>query len=715
METIADQEHASSPAVWRGRRSLEAQAHERRRALRGDPEVVRDPAVRDDVLRNLDRPRFDLRAGPHAHLPARSAAALSAVGLVLFVARPAPGPLAERAARSPLAILARVLAWRAWRARRSARRATGTIATTRGRICPGSIIPLRVDGFRAAVSRRAARAGPALARRLLRDPADAARADSALLVAGKRRGPRGDEPSHRRAAAGSSLAAARRVVRRRSRLSRRARLFGARRSRNRRRAQRRRDRRARTNRRDRYARLGTDACHALAVERHALGGVVARRRSRDRSHRREPSSSPTATSTEAARSRASRADGSVTRVATGATAEGLAIDERRQIVYVANANDGTVAAVDARSMRVLRRFPAVDAQSSRSRSRRTARGSTRSRIKAPARRSRAPGAAVAIALAAPPSRASSRAAAISTSRSAPRSIATTQTLFVTDEGARRSRRARRADAAPRSARRCARADAVEAVARSAEPAGSTFRARAPTRSTFRYAYAAPRRARAVCNGKLSARRRGMASDAEGCRLRRARHLLLGALCGRRAPTSCPSRIDPGAPFPRIVEQAPTIESVAPGVDYGEYQLLTAAGPLADPRRRRRASSQRRADRRTSSPTIRSNRAAKRSARWRSEPRAVAGINGDYFDIGNTNRPKNIVVRDGALLQLPVQALRARDHARRTAAHRRVHVLGRAGDRRSHDAARRDRRAAAARRRPLARDAGVRPRAPRKKT
>jgi DNA-binding beta-propeller fold protein YncE len=52
-------------------------------------------------------------------------------------------------------------------------------------------------------------------------------------------------------------------------------------------------------------------------------------------------------------------DGSIARVATGATAEGLAIDERRQLVYVANANDGTVAEIDARSMRVVRKFAAV--------------------------------------------------------------------------------------------------------------------------------------------------------------------------------------------------------------------------------------------------------------------------------------------------------------------------------------------------------------------
>jgi DNA-binding beta-propeller fold protein YncE len=52
--------------------------------------------------------------------------------------------------------------------------------------------------------------------------------------------------------------------------------------------------------------------------------------------------------------------GTATTVKTGQTAEGLAIDERRHLVYVANANDGTVAAVDSRSMRVVQRFRAVD-------------------------------------------------------------------------------------------------------------------------------------------------------------------------------------------------------------------------------------------------------------------------------------------------------------------------------------------------------------------
>ena len=49
-----------------------------------------------------------------------------------------------------------------------------------------------------------------------------------------------------------------------------------------------------------------------------------------------------------------------TRVATGETAEGLAIDRRRRLVYVANTNDGSVTEVDARTMRVIRRFHAVN-------------------------------------------------------------------------------------------------------------------------------------------------------------------------------------------------------------------------------------------------------------------------------------------------------------------------------------------------------------------
>ena len=88
--------------------------------------------------------------------------------------------------------------------------------------------------------------------------------------------------------------------------------------------------------------------------------------------------------------------------------------------------------------------------------------------------------------------------------------------------------------------------------------------------------------------------------------------------------------------------------------------------------------------------------------------AVAGINGDYFDIGNTNRPTNIVVRNGVLLQMPRNRYAlaiTRDgtpHIAEFAFMGQVQV----GDRTaSLDA----RRPAAARRRHVAVDAGVRQR------
>lgn len=53
------------------------------------------------------------------------------------------------------------------------------------------------------------------------------------------------------------------------------------------------------------------------------------------------------------------ADGAVTTIVTGDTAEGLALDARRGIAYVGNVNDGTVLAVDVRTMKPIRRIKAV--------------------------------------------------------------------------------------------------------------------------------------------------------------------------------------------------------------------------------------------------------------------------------------------------------------------------------------------------------------------
>jgi hypothetical protein len=113
----------------------------------------------------------------------------------------------------------------------------------------------------------------------------------------------------------------------------------------------------------------------------------------------------------------------------------------------------------------------------------------------------------------------------------------------------------------------------------------------------------------------------------------------------------PAQIEPGAPFPRIILEAPSVESIAPGVVYGSYQLETAAGPLSvhivaiEPRRSDVRIGSVVAD---DSLVSRGETIGSMAARTR----AVAGINGDFFDIGNTNRPVNMVVRDGALLQLP---------------------------------------------------------------
>lgn len=121
-------------------------------------------------------------------------------------------------------------------------------------------------------------------------------------------------------------------------------------------------------------------------------------------------------------------------------------------------------------------------------------------------------------------------------------------------------------------------------------------------------------------------------------------------CAARA-AEVPALLAPPAPFPAIASQAPTIEPVAPGVTYAEYLLQTTAGPLAihvvsiDSRRSdvRVAEVQARDALESHGETVGSM--SKRTG-------AVAGINGDYFDIGNTYRPTNVVVRDGALLSMP---------------------------------------------------------------
>jgi hypothetical protein len=152
----------------------------------------------------------------------------------------------------------------------------------------------------------------------------------------------------------------------------------------------------------------------------------------------------------------------------------------------------------------------------------------------------------------------------------------------------------------------------------------------------------------------SGRRRGMSpSRVAGSRFFFLGLLLALAVGGRAAAheDALPARIAPDAPFPRIQQEAPTIESVAPGVLYADYQLITAVGPLSvhvisvEPHRSDAHLGAVLADDSLESRGETIGSMARRT-------RAVAGINGDFFDIGNTNRPIGLVVRAGVLVQLP---------------------------------------------------------------
>jgi hypothetical protein len=115
--------------------------------------------------------------------------------------------------------------------------------------------------------------------------------------------------------------------------------------------------------------------------------------------------------------------------------------------------------------------------------------------------------------------------------------------------------------------------------------------------------------------------------------------------------SLPAELLPAAPFPLVISQSHVSEFVAPGVRRATYRLQTSDGPLVvnvvavDPR----------------DPTVRfgavlaNDRLISGGETVSSMARrtgAIAGVNADYFDIGNTNQPLNIVVKDGVLERTP---------------------------------------------------------------
>lgn len=127
-------------------------------------------------------------------------------------------------------------------------------------------------------------------------------------------------------------------------------------------------------------------------------------------------------------------------------------------------------------------------------------------------------------------------------------------------------------------------------------------------------------------------------------------LVLAAL-PRAAVADLPPLLAPGLPFPLVVTQSVEREFVAPGVVRGTYHLSTPVGPVVvsfvtiDPRE----------------PTVRLGAVLARNrmvsnaetvSSMAARTNAVAGINADYFDIGNTNTPLGVLVQDGALVRTP---------------------------------------------------------------
>ena len=119
-----------------------------------------------------------------------------------------------------------------------------------------------------------------------------------------------------------------------------------------------------------------------------------------------------------------------------------------------------------------------------------------------------------------------------------------------------------------------------------------------------------------------------------------------------AAAALPLSPQPAPPFPAIASDAPVFGEVAPGIRYGDYRMLTAEGPLSvhvlsvDLRNPYvRVGTALAQDRLVSSGETVSSMAARTGA--------VAGINGDYFDINQTNQPLNILVENGKLLRMPM--------------------------------------------------------------
>ncbi|HTJ28362.1 MAG TPA: phosphodiester glycosidase family protein [Candidatus Limnocylindria bacterium] len=127
---------------------------------------------------------------------------------------------------------------------------------------------------------------------------------------------------------------------------------------------------------------------------------------------------------------------------------------------------------------------------------------------------------------------------------------------------------------------------------------------------------------------------------------------IALLCpGRAGAATLPGTLAPPPPFPLVLASSLEREPVAPGVARATYRLMTSAGPLVvsivtvdlnDPTVR--LGTVLAHDRVVSSDETVSSMARRTGA--------VAGINGDYFDIGATGAPTGVLVSNGLLDRSP---------------------------------------------------------------
>ena len=126
---------------------------------------------------------------------------------------------------------------------------------------------------------------------------------------------------------------------------------------------------------------------------------------------------------------------------------------------------------------------------------------------------------------------------------------------------------------------------------------------------------------------------------------------LGTATAAAGAVDLPQQLIPGAPFPKVIFENPSVTFVAPGVYEGTYDLQTAEGPISV---HVVAANLRHPGVRTG--VVLSDNALTSHGETIGEMArsngAVAGINGDYFDIGRTWQPLNLLVKNGVLARTP---------------------------------------------------------------